>query len=107
MSRALPLLMDATVPQTDGLRFFYVLPMSPTRVLVEDTYFSDSAALDSPKLRAEVLAYAAQSGFVVRAIVREEQGVLPLPTRRAAIPRGVSPIVAGDQRQLLLQLDDN
>ena len=35
-----PLLMDATVPQLGGFRFFYVLPLSPTRLLVEDTRFS-------------------------------------------------------------------
>src|SRR5687768_15336899 len=36
-----PLLMDARVPQTDGFRFFYVLPLAAERVLVEDTYFSE------------------------------------------------------------------
>ena len=33
--------MDATVPQEDGFRFVYALPLDPDRVLVEDTYFSD------------------------------------------------------------------
>ncbi|MEP7049621.1 MAG: lycopene beta-cyclase CrtY [Pseudomonadota bacterium] len=94
-ARSVPLLMDATVPQTDGLRFFYVLPFSATRVLVEDTYFSDSASMDAPELRAQILAYADRAGLVVRAVVREEQGVLPLPTRRAAPPRAESPLLAG------------
>lgn len=94
-ARAVPLLMDATVPQTDGFRFFYVLPMSPTRVLIEDTYFSDSATLDLPQVRAEILAYAARAGLSVRAVVREEQGALPLPTRRLPPSRGQSPLIAG------------
>ena len=94
-TRSVPLLMDATVPQTDGFRFFYVLPMSPTRVLIEDTYFSDTATLDLPKLRAEILAYAERAGLCVRAIVREEQGALPLPTRAMSVARGGSPVIAG------------
>ena len=47
--------MDATVPQVDGYRFFYVLPLAPDRLLVEDTYFSDSTHLDVAQLRTEML----------------------------------------------------
>ncbi|HLU65343.1 MAG TPA: lycopene cyclase family protein, partial [Kofleriaceae bacterium] len=32
-----PTLMDATVAQIDGFRFIYTLPLSPDRLLVEDT----------------------------------------------------------------------
>jgi len=46
-----PVVMDATVPQADGFRFVYLLPLAPDRVLVEDTYFSGSAAPDSDTLR--------------------------------------------------------
>ncbi len=74
-----PLLMDVTVPQEDGYRFVYVLPLSPTRVLVEDTYYSDSPALDLPTLRARVRDYAFRAGLLVDHVVREEHGVLPLP----------------------------
>src|SRR5690606_18339517 len=35
-----PVVMDATVDQTDGYRFVYCLPFSDTRMLVEDTYYS-------------------------------------------------------------------
>jgi lycopene beta-cyclase len=71
-------LMDATIAQSDGFRFFYVLPLSPNRVLVEDTYYSDSPLLDLENLRKEVLGYAARSGLSVSAVEREETGVLPL-----------------------------
>lgn len=81
-----PVLMDARVPQLDGFRFVYVLPLSPTRVLVEDTYFSDSSALDTDALRARALAYAEGAGFRVRGVAREETGVLPLPLRPSAHP---------------------
>ena len=74
-----PRLMDATVPQLDGFRFMYVLPFEPERVLIEDTYYSTSAALDVPTLRERVLAYAAGAGMRVRSVLREERGVLPIP----------------------------
>lgn len=76
-----PTLMDCTVEQTDGLRFFYVLPLSRDRVLVEDTYFSDGPELDDAMIEAEILCYAARHGLVVRSVLRRERGVLPLPGR--------------------------
>jgi lycopene beta-cyclase len=71
------------VAQTDGLRFFYALPLAPDRLLLEDTYFSDSPRLDRELLRLEIARYARTLGVVVRRVIREEAGVLPLPTRRA------------------------
>lgn len=80
-----PTLMDCTVDQVDGLRFFYVLPLAAGRVLVEDTYFSDHPELEPAALEAEILAYAERSGLVVRSVVRRERGVLPLPARAPVI----------------------
>ncbi len=76
-----PVMMDATVEQLDGYRFVYTLPLSPTRVLVEDTYYSDDARLDLPVLRARVRDYAERAGLRISHVVREETGVLPLPLR--------------------------
>lgn len=90
-----PLLMDATVPQTDGYRFMYVLPFTRTRLLFEDTYYSDSATLDRRRVREQVLAYIAGKGHRVRTIVREEQGVLPLPWAAGARASVTSPVGAG------------
>jgi len=89
-ARAHPLLMDARVEQTDGFRFFYVLPLAEDRVLVEDTYFADGRSLDIPALRREIFAYAARSGLDVRRTLREEMGVLPLPARTPP-PRAPQP----------------
>lgn len=89
-----PVLMDATVPQVDGLRFFYVLPLSPTRLLVEDTRFSDGPVLDVHDLGAEVEAYLARNGWEVAALVREESGVLPMPWAPLPHP-GRAPLLAG------------
>jgi lycopene beta-cyclase len=89
--------MDARVPQTDGFRFFYWLPLEPDRVLLEDTYFSDAPNLDLANLRQGILDYAREAGLDVAGVEREERGVLPLPTRHIPMPRAESPLVGGYQ----------
>jgi len=91
---SLPVLMDATVPQTDGFRFFYVLPLSEHRALIEDTYFSDGPELDADSVCSEIEHYAVARGFEIRSVLRQEQGVLPLPLRSFG-GRGEAPISAG------------
>jgi lycopene beta-cyclase len=73
-----PIIMDATVPQRDGYRFVYTLPFGPTRVLIEDTYFSDGADLSLDLLRQHLADYAASQGWTITATHREEFGILPL-----------------------------
>jgi lycopene beta-cyclase len=94
-----PLLMDARVEQLDGFRFVYALPFAPDRVLLEDTYFSESSRLDRQECRRALLDYAARHGFEVERVEREEYGVLPLPTRLPARPNPApgEPFVAGYQ----------
>jgi lycopene beta-cyclase len=90
-----PVVMDACVPQVDGYRFLYVLPFSPTRVLVEDTRFSDTPELDHESMRAAALAYADDHGLVIADVLRTEAGVLPMPyATRRSWPSG-RPLVAG------------
>lgn len=91
-----PLLMDATVAQLDGFRFVYVLPLAADRLLVEDTYFSDTPYLDVGALRARITDYVAAHDWAVARVAREETGVLPLPwSYRPPVvpPRG--PLQAG------------
>ncbi|MGF1543242.1 MAG: lycopene beta-cyclase CrtY [Parvularculaceae bacterium] len=96
---AAPIIMDATISQADGYRFVYVLPFAEDAALVEDTYYSDGAALDADALRGEIAAYCARAGWRVAEIVREEAGVLPIAlagdirAHLAASPEGVG--VAG------------
>lgn len=73
-----PIVMDATVGQLDGYRFLYVLPFSPTRLLIEDTRYADGPALDRETLRADIAAYAAAQGWAIKAVEREEDGILPI-----------------------------
>jgi lycopene beta-cyclase len=93
-----PMLMDATVPQLDGFRFFYTLPLGGDRLLVEDTRFSDSPELDGPRLREDILDWLDERGLEVRTIHREERGVLPLPLGgEGPTVREDGPLVAGYQ----------
>lgn len=73
-----PIVMDATVPQLDGYRFLYVLPLDSTRLLIEDTRYSDGDALDHADVRAAIAAYADQQGWTIAKVEREEHGVLPI-----------------------------
>jgi lycopene beta-cyclase len=74
---ARPVIMDATVAQLDGYRFVYLLPFSPTRLLIEDTRYSDSALLDQAGSADAIRAYADAHGWRGTE-VRRECGVLPV-----------------------------
>ena len=87
-----PIIMDATVVQTDGYRFVYTLPLASDRLLIEDTYYSDDQALSHDALRAGIAAYAKSHGWDIAEIVREEIGVLPI-------------ILAGDIEALIAESD--
>lgn len=91
--QALPAVMDATVAQTDGFHFLYTLPLAPQLVLVEDTYFSDTAVLDNAESRRQVECHLRERVGGWR-VVREEAGVLPMPW---APPEAVShgPLLGG------------
>lgn len=73
-----PIVKDATIPQRDGYRFIYVLPLSGDTLLIEDTRYSAGAELDQDDLSNEVLAYAAAKGWAVGSVLRRESGVLPI-----------------------------
>lgn len=73
-----PIIMDATVSQEDGYRFVYVLPLDATRLLIEDTRYSDGPELNRPALRKAISAYAKAQGWTIAKVEREEDGVLPI-----------------------------
>ncbi len=73
-----PTIMDATVAQHGAYRFVYLLPFDDHTVLVEDTYYADSPALDRDLLRRRVDQYIVSRGWTVETLVDEEEGVLPI-----------------------------
>jgi len=73
-----PIVMDATVDQLDGYRFLYALPFSDTRLLIEDTRYSDGEDLDRDQIRHDLAAYIERQGWKVASLEREEHGVLPI-----------------------------
>ncbi len=73
-----PILMDATVDQQQSYRFVYTLPLSGDTLLIEDTHYQDSVALDPDKARQRVAEYAAAQGWQLQHLQREEQGSLPI-----------------------------
>ena len=87
--------MDATVGQIDGFHFMYVLPFGERRVLMEDTFFSNDARLDRSACRERIEEYLDTRGLRVRRVLREEEGVLPMPWRGAVEPATRGPLVAG------------
>ncbi len=74
---AAPIIMDATVDQSDGYRFVYSLPFAPDRLLIEDTYYTDGAVLDVVAVRRRIADYAAVQGWKGKPL-REEVGLLPI-----------------------------
>jgi lycopene beta-cyclase len=89
------LVMDARVSQDDGLRFMYVLPLGPGRLLVEDTAYSDGPQLDRALLRTRIHAYLRRHGVQVISVLREEEGVLSLPFSDDTVPPLGSPLRLG------------
>jgi len=83
-----PVIMDATVEQVDGYRFIYLLPFSPTELLVEDTYYSDTPELDLRVVRQRIAGHLDAMKLPEARTVREETGVLPV-------------VIAGDLDALL------
>jgi lycopene beta-cyclase len=73
-----PIVMDATVSQIDGYRFLYVLPFDDRTLLIEDTRYADGPALDTAGMRAAIADYAEAQGWRIEAVLREEEGVLPV-----------------------------
>lgn len=75
-----PIVMDATVDQSDGYRFVYCLPFSPTELFVEDTYYTDGPELDRDLISERIQDYAAAKGWQIADRSREEVGQLPVVT---------------------------
>lgn len=74
-----PIIMDATVDQTHGYRFTYVLPLGLNDLFIEDTYYQDTHELDRSALSGRIDAYQRQHGWTGEP-VSFETGILPVIT---------------------------
>ena len=74
-----PILMDAACPQLDGFRFFYLLPWDANRLLIEETYYSDTPTLNEDRISRSIENYAERKGWKIAKIERRERGILPIP----------------------------
>ena len=78
-----PVIMDASVDQIApygngaAYRFVYVLPLSPTEVFVEDTYYADQPKMDADVLKGRVAEYAHRRGWKGE-VIDQEAGILPV-----------------------------
>ncbi len=96
-----PILKDVREAQTDGYRFFYILPFSETELMIEDTYYSNSAKLDVEFIKKGILEYAAKNNWIIDSILREESGSLPLDLRPPKSgPDQVQPLALGAAARL-------
>lgn len=73
-----PIIMDATGAQEDGYRFFYTLPFDARTLLIEDTRYSDTPGIVPAEYGDAISRYAAEQGWQIGRILREEDGVLPI-----------------------------
>lgn len=73
-----PIIMDARVTQGQGYRFVYVLPFSADTLLIEDTHYVEAQTASPAQLRVHIGEYAAQAGWTIRQVLREERGILPI-----------------------------
>jgi lycopene beta-cyclase len=79
-----PLIMDATVEQLEGFRFFYYLPWSEGTLLVEDTRYSIMPDIHVDKFRLAIIKEIEKRGWEIAEILEEERGSLPIPLRPLA-----------------------
>lgn len=73
-----PMIMDAQVAQADGYRFIYLLPLSQTELLIEDTYYSSTPVLDWNALDHRLTSFAHSLNRGAAEAVSHESGVLPV-----------------------------
>ncbi len=82
-------LMDFAGCLDDGVLFHYVLPISPTRALIETTVFGPRPLSVADLAQSQDAALNKLCGGRTRRIVRSEHGVLPMGMRPAApLPGG-------------------
>ena len=91
----LPVIMDVNTDQEDGFRFFYALPFTKNRILLQDTRFSDNADVDMVDGATRLREYLHRQGHSSFTVVREEHGCLPMPFATRSIKSSPPCLAAG------------
>ncbi len=91
----LPVIMDVNTDQEDGFRFFYALPFTKNRILLQDTRFSDHADVDMADGAIRLREYLHRQGHSSFTVVREEHGCLPMPFASSPIESSPTYLEAG------------
>lgn len=73
-----PVILDATVKQSQGSRYFTCLPFAPDRLLIEERHFMLTPAFDAETAAKRVDGYALARGWKFKEMVRQESGSLPI-----------------------------
>lgn len=74
-----PIIMDACVEQLSSFRFIYYLPWTPTRILVEDTRYTETKSIPVEEWKEGIENLIRSNGWVISKIERVEVGSLPIP----------------------------
>lgn len=74
-----PLIMDATVGQSDSFRFVYALPLGECELFLEDTYYQATGAVDHEAMERRLDRYAGRMRLACE-VLAVEAGVLPVIT---------------------------
>jgi hypothetical protein len=71
-------LMDFRVHQNVGVRFIYIVPLSPHRVLIQDTYFCTHSMLANPDPHRIARHMLLHYGVRIRSQLASENGAIPM-----------------------------
>lgn len=74
-----PILMDAAVPQLDGLRYFAIFPWDESRLHIKEEYFSTTPDLNRERISRSVLSLVERRGWRLKKLESEEVVSLVTP----------------------------
>lgn len=83
-----PVIMDACVEQLSSFRFIYYLPWTPTRILVEDTRYTEVKDIPVEEWKEGVVKLIRSKGWEISKIHRVEVGSLPIPFESPLVAQG-------------------
>ena len=73
-----PILIDTNVNQKESYHFIYTLPLSKTRLLIEDTHYTNNYKLKKKQACSNIEFYAKKQKWKLDKLLNEEHGILPI-----------------------------